>query len=33
LPKPFQVDAITDKGLQVEAKVLRWQFTAPVAVP
>ena len=31
LPKPFQVDAITDKGLQVEAKVLRWQFTAPVA--
>ena len=30
LPKPFQVDAITDKGLQVEAKVLRWQFTAPV---
>jgi hypothetical protein len=33
LPKPFQVDAITDKGLQVEAKVLRWQFTAPLAVP
>ncbi len=32
LPKPFQVDAITDKGLQVEAKVLRWQFTAPLAV-
>ena len=32
LPKPFQVDAITDKGLQVEAKVLRWQFSAPVAV-
>ncbi len=32
LPKPFQVDAIIDKGLQVEAKVLRWQFTAPVAV-
>ena len=31
LPKPFQVDAITDKGLQVEAKVLRWQFTVPVA--
>ena len=30
LPKPFQVDAITDRGLQVEAKVLRWQFTAPV---
>lgn len=31
LPKPFQVDAITDKGLQVEAKVLRWHFTAPLA--
>lgn len=31
LPKPFQVDAITDKGLQVEARVLRWQFTAPLA--
>lgn len=30
LPKPFQVDAITDKGLQVDTKVLRWQFTAPV---
>ena len=30
LPKPFQVDAITDKGLQVEAKVLRWQFVAPM---
>lgn len=30
LPKPFQVDAITDRGLQVEAKVLRWQFVAPV---
>ena len=24
-------NAITDKGLQLEAKVLRWQFTAPVA--
>lgn len=30
LPKPFQVDAITDRALQVEAKVLRWQFVAPV---
>jgi hypothetical protein len=30
LPKPFQVDAITDRDLHVEAKVLRWQFTAPV---
>jgi len=31
LPKPFQVDAITDRALQVEAKVLRWQFVAPGA--
>ena len=30
LPKPFQVDAITDSALQVDAKVLRWQFVAPV---
>ncbi|MDP2135271.1 MAG: DUF4390 domain-containing protein [Sulfuritalea sp.] len=30
LPKPFQVDAITDRDLQVEATVLRWQFVAPV---
>jgi hypothetical protein len=29
LPKPFQVDAITDAGWQVEAKTLRWQFVAP----
>ncbi|MCF8151484.1 MAG: DUF4390 domain-containing protein [Burkholderiaceae bacterium] len=29
LPKPFQVDAITDSALQVDAKVLRWQFVAP----
>lgn len=27
LPKPLQVDAIADKDWQVEAKVLRWQFT------
>ena len=33
LPKPFQVDAITDRALQVEAKVLRWQFVAPAVVP
>jgi len=32
LPKPFQVDAITDRALQVEAKVLRWQFVAPAVV-
>jgi hypothetical protein len=30
LPKPFQVDAITDRDLQVETTVLRWQFVAPV---
>lgn len=30
LPKPFQVDAITDKGLQVDAGILRWRFTAPL---
>jgi hypothetical protein len=29
LPKPFQVDAITDRALQVDARVLRWQFVAP----
>jgi hypothetical protein len=33
LPKPFQVDAIMDRDLQVEAKVLRWQFVAPVVAP
>lgn len=33
LPKPFQVDAITDSALQVDAKVLRWQFVAPVVAP
>ena len=33
LPKPFQVDAITDRDLQVEAAVLRWKFVAPVVVP
>lgn len=32
LPKPLQVDAITDRSLHVDTKVLRWQFTAPVAV-
>jgi hypothetical protein len=26
LPKPFQIDAITDKAWQVEAKTLRWTF-------
>lgn len=33
LPKPFQVDAITDRALQVEATVLRWQFVAPAVTP
>jgi hypothetical protein len=28
LPKPFQVDAIANPDWSVEAKVLRWQFTA-----
>ncbi len=27
LPKPFQLDAFTDKTWQVEAKTLRWTFT------
>lgn len=27
LPKPFQVDAIANADWQVEAKILRWQFT------
>lgn len=31
LPKPFQVDAITDRDWQVEAKILRWQFVAAEA--
>lgn len=33
LPKPFQVDAIMDRDLQVDTKVLRWQFVAPVVAP
>ena len=33
LPKPFQVDAITDRELQVETRVLRWQFVAPMVAP
>lgn len=27
LPKPFQIDAITDKDWQVEAKTQRWNYT------
>ena len=30
LPKPFQLDAIANKGWQVETRVLRWRF-APTA--
>jgi len=30
LPKPLQVDAIASKDWQVEANVLRWQFTPTV---
>jgi len=33
LPKPFQVDALTDSALHVDAKVLRWQFVAPAVAP
>jgi hypothetical protein len=29
LPKPFQVDAIMDRDLQVETSALRWRFVAP----
>ena len=29
LPKPFQLDVITDKEWQVTAKTLRWKFVAP----
>jgi hypothetical protein len=33
LPKPFQLDALASKTWQVEAKVLRWQFTPGVLDP
>jgi hypothetical protein len=33
LPKPFQVDAITDRDLHVDTKPLRWQFIAPTVTP
>ncbi len=29
LPKPFQIDAITDNDWRIDAKTLQWQFTAP----
>jgi len=31
LPKPFQIDAITDSDWRIKAKTLEWQFTAPAA--
>ncbi|PKO84618.1 MAG: DUF4390 domain-containing protein [Betaproteobacteria bacterium HGW-Betaproteobacteria-11] len=33
LPKPFQIDAFTDRDWQVEGKILRWPFVAPTAGP
>ncbi len=33
LPKPFQVDAITDRGLHVDTRPLRWQFVPAGAAP
>jgi hypothetical protein len=29
LPKPFQIDAITDRDWQVEASTRRWKFVVP----
>jgi hypothetical protein len=33
LPKPFQVDAIMDRDLQVEAKTMRWNFVGAAVTP
>jgi hypothetical protein len=33
LPKPFQLDAMTDADWNVTSKTLRWQFVAPVTPP
>lgn len=33
LPKPFQIDAFTDRDWQVDSKTLRWTFVAPAAGP
>lgn len=33
LPKPFQVDAIMDRDLQVDTRVLRWHFVAATTTP
>jgi hypothetical protein len=32
LPKPFQVDALSNKDWQVDARVLRWQFVPTAEV-
>jgi len=31
LPKPLQVDALANRDWQMQAKVLRWQFTPTAA--
>ena len=31
LPKPFQIDAITDSDWRINAKTIEWQFTAPAS--
>jgi hypothetical protein len=31
LPKPFQIDAITDSDWRINTKTIAWQFTAPAA--
>ncbi len=33
LPKPFQLDAITDKEWQMSTKTLRWKLPAPTITP
>lgn len=33
LPKPFQIDAITDSGWRIEAKTMEWSFIAPSLSP
>lgn len=33
LPKPFQIDAITDSGWRIEAKTMEWSFIAPSPLP
>lgn len=33
LPKPFQIDAITDSGWRIAAKTMEWSFIAPSPLP